>query len=111
MRRRPPRSTLFPYTTLFRSGVDDVQFVHAEEAVGAGAALVVVLTGGEGSDQLLPHPLGIGVDRLLGEPGEGLGHRAVPERGVGIPLSAHKGEDRLLALLAEEREQLLGSTQ
>src|ERR1035441_9695756 len=24
MRRRPPRSTLFPYTTLFRSGVDGV---------------------------------------------------------------------------------------
>src|SRR5690349_23085163 len=23
MRRRPPRSTLFPYTTLFRSGVED----------------------------------------------------------------------------------------
>src|SRR3712207_8513921 len=24
MIRRPPRSTLFPYTTLFRSGVDDI---------------------------------------------------------------------------------------
>ena len=28
MIRRPPRSTLFPYTTLFRSGPDDVQLVH-----------------------------------------------------------------------------------
>src|SRR3712207_8366307 len=25
MIRRPPRSTLFPYTTLFRSGLDDVE--------------------------------------------------------------------------------------
>src|SRR3712207_8279699 len=25
MIRRPPRSTLFPYTTLFRSGVDDAR--------------------------------------------------------------------------------------
>src|SRR3712207_7170136 len=30
MIRRPPRSTLFPYTTLFRSG-------HAVRAAGAGA--------------------------------------------------------------------------
>src|SRR5476649_2970982 len=28
MIRRPPRSTLFPYTTLFRSGVDDVDHVQ-----------------------------------------------------------------------------------
>src|SRR2546422_4652925 len=27
MIRRPPRSTLFPYTTLFRSAVDDVAFL------------------------------------------------------------------------------------
>src|SRR5437899_3895200 len=31
MSRRPPRSTLFPYTTLFRSLVDDV--VHRGEAL------------------------------------------------------------------------------
>src|SRR2546425_6291019 len=28
MIRRPPRSTLFPYTTLFRSGTDDRQLRH-----------------------------------------------------------------------------------
>src|SRR5258707_8703082 len=28
MIRRPPRSTLFPYTTLFRSVVDDERVVH-----------------------------------------------------------------------------------
>src|SRR3712207_7983152 len=43
MIRRPPRSTLFPYTTLFRSGADDVRRVggghrrprHLLEAVRA----------------------------------------------------------------------------
>src|SRR5256885_7032085 len=31
MIRRPPRSTLFPYTTLFRSGVDNYsQFAHCD---------------------------------------------------------------------------------
>jgi hypothetical protein len=47
-----------------------VQLVHAEHAVGAGPALVVVHSGGEGGDELLPHPLGVGVVRLLGEAGE-----------------------------------------
>src|SRR3989475_2156992 len=28
MIRRPPRSTLFPYTTLFRSIEDPIEFVH-----------------------------------------------------------------------------------
>src|SRR5690242_2574694 len=30
MIRRPPRSTLFPYTTLFRSGPQDVTIVHVD---------------------------------------------------------------------------------
>src|SRR3712207_7746986 len=36
MIRRPPRSTLFPYTTLFRSGVP-----HRGDAQGEGPAQVV----------------------------------------------------------------------
>src|SRR5260221_2103688 len=36
MIRRPPRSTLFPYTTLFRSGIDDG--VVAGSAVDRGVA-------------------------------------------------------------------------
>src|SRR2546430_10208385 len=44
MIRRPPRSTLFPYTTLFRSGValDGVALVvhHTDRADGEGAAIV-----------------------------------------------------------------------
>src|SRR3712207_6988111 len=44
MRRRPPRSTLFPYTTLFRSHQRD----HIRDALGAvGAELVPQVEGGE----------------------------------------------------------------
>src|SRR5438105_7314785 len=41
MIRRPPRSTLFPYTTLFRSEVDDDVAGRARRrhAAGAGAGL------------------------------------------------------------------------
>src|SRR5690242_21222205 len=31
MIRRPPRSTLFPYTTLFRSGTDKEQHSHGDD--------------------------------------------------------------------------------
>src|SRR5256885_11069358 len=38
MIRRPPRSTLFPYTTLFRSG--DAQGCKRQHAIRAGGELV-----------------------------------------------------------------------
>src|SRR3712207_8255341 len=44
MIRRPPRSTLFPYTTLFRSGQEEV----AVEAVDALHGLVVRQEAGAG---------------------------------------------------------------
>src|SRR5688572_31472302 len=47
MIRRPPRSTLFPYTTLFRS--------HGVRAVGAGSARPRNRAQGTVSD---PHPVG-----------------------------------------------------
>src|SRR4051794_41395351 len=34
MIRRPPRSTLFPYTTLFRSGVEELEHRAVAEAAG-----------------------------------------------------------------------------
>src|SRR3712207_8008935 len=46
MIRRPPRSTLFPYTTLFRSAVE-------AEALGAGVAHVQELLEAFGLDQLV----------------------------------------------------------
>src|SRR3712207_7962937 len=43
MIRRPPRSTLFPYTTLFRSGLTWLSFVYAryfgQQALGAEATV------------------------------------------------------------------------
>src|SRR2546430_13423197 len=42
MIRRPPRSTLFPYTTLFRSGRLDFRrlrgMIHGDDAAAGGAA-------------------------------------------------------------------------
>src|SRR2546422_7179450 len=46
MIRRPPRSTLFPYTTLFRSGREDLQrqldvhYLGAVLAIGAAAGVM-----------------------------------------------------------------------
>src|SRR3712207_7979818 len=53
MIRRPPRSTLFPYTTLFRSGLVDWYLPHEEwreraggyAIQGRGAAFVTGITG------------------------------------------------------------------
>src|SRR4051812_49821570 len=33
MIRRPPRSTLFPYTTLFRSGIDHASLKHLKPSI------------------------------------------------------------------------------
>src|SRR2546426_3837320 len=43
MIRRPPRSTLFPYTTLFRSVRDAVRSVRDAMLVGAGLAVLLLL--------------------------------------------------------------------
>src|SRR5437867_10684918 len=40
MLRRPPRSTLFPYTTLFRSARDGMQVVVVGRDAARGAAVV-----------------------------------------------------------------------
>src|SRR3712207_7447549 len=42
MRRRPPRSTLFPYTTLFRSCVLGIDALRATGLVKADAAIALV---------------------------------------------------------------------
>src|SRR3712207_1664432 len=44
MIRRPPRSTLFPYTTLFRSRVSHLQGLHGEFDPGSGRTLAACLT-------------------------------------------------------------------
>src|SRR2546425_8935944 len=49
MIRRPPRSTLFPYTTLFRSriGVEEHRLIQLEERVVKGASLGELAGGDE----------------------------------------------------------------
>src|SRR5256885_9969751 len=64
MIRRPPRSTLFPYTTLFRSGVREVvligllaPFLGAGGAVAVSVASRVLLTVLEAAAAVLTFPL------------------------------------------------------
>src|SRR3712207_9296634 len=53
MIRRPPRSTLFPYTTLFRSLDDDVDLAGAEAL--PGDVLLEVLVVDRAAELLLGH--------------------------------------------------------
>ena len=66
MIRRPPRSTLFPYTTLFRSE-NDLLLGEAGNDVVFGNAGSDSLLGGDGADTL---DGGMGIDTLIG--GEGV---------------------------------------
>src|SRR5713226_484863 len=83
MIRRPPRSTLFPYTTLFRSGQDDdenaadprPELLHALRCV---EHKIVVLLG--------PQVTAAAHDAL------GLGHR-LPHLGIGARFDEKSVED------------------
>src|SRR2546430_14467159 len=48
MIRRPPRSTLFPYTTLFRSVTEPAEKALLEELTARGPKIERAVTGGEG---------------------------------------------------------------
>src|SRR3989475_10269293 len=70
MIRRPPRSTLFPYTTLFRSQLD---LVELNEAFAAQSLAVIQELGldpekvnVDGGAIALGHPLGMSGARILG---------------------------------------------
>src|SRR5437773_8441185 len=57
MRRRPPRSTLFPYTTLFRSHDASVQAVKVEGGVRSARVIETLVKAG------IPVMAHIGLDR------------------------------------------------
>src|SRR5204862_7880943 len=54
MLRPPPRSTLFPYTTLFRSG--RVAFRYAEDVNGSARNIAGVLNERRNVLGMMPHP-------------------------------------------------------
>src|SRR4029453_14415838 len=56
MIRRPPRSTLFPYTTLFRSCTQD----DGSERCGRGIALLLLFAGGSTMGVSQPPTPGVG---------------------------------------------------
>src|SRR3712207_8678950 len=65
MIRRPPRSTLFPYTTLFRSGLDRVGVVHRRgEGSGIGVPRLERQRDGDGG---IVRARDEGVHRLHGQ--------------------------------------------
>src|SRR2546425_10317515 len=80
MIRRPPRSTLFPYTTLFRSEDDDLatlpDVVQRVREVGAHRELDIGLV--EDDDRALGHARHDGLDLVGGDDGGrggvGIGH-------------------------------------
>src|SRR3712207_8171511 len=82
MMRRPPRSTLFPYTTLFRSDGGAAAAVVVDGA-GAVGELADVLAGGAGG--------------AVGEPGREAGADAGAEAGgdAGAELPADRKSTRL----------------
>src|SRR3712207_7377987 len=67
MIRRPPRSTLFPYTTLFRSAV---LALEGPQRLHLGVELVALAL--ELAEHLLPALGGLGVEHLRAGAGVGL---------------------------------------
>src|SRR2546430_7993099 len=53
MIRRPPRSTLFPYTTLFRSGAEPTPLLHGDKVEVGGHELTFVDERRSGSTQFM----------------------------------------------------------
>src|SRR5256885_6889066 len=88
MIRRPPRSTLFPYTTLFRSltacandmGFDEVFARQVEALAEPGDLLVLHSTSGESPNVIRAaqsaKARGVGVVALLGKTGGHLKERS-----------------------------------
>src|SRR5256886_17417933 len=86
MIRRPPRSTLFPYTTLFRSPIPEhvvmsflVLIIGTVLALLVRSRLSVEHPGGfqQIAELLLTNPLGFGIKDLLEE---NVGHQGLRDR-------------------------------
>src|SRR3712207_9433342 len=74
MIRRPPRSTLFPYTTLFRSGDVALEVTRLVNEAGVKAELSMVGAPPPRGAALPPHARHLGsIDKRSGEGGGALG--------------------------------------
>src|SRR3712207_9115397 len=84
MIRRPPRSTLFPYTTLFRSRVDQGDPAgpgHLQQRQARVVRLLAVELGVEGPDGLVDQASDEVVEhRRAVHPGRVVGHRGLDHR-------------------------------
>src|SRR5256886_15975135 len=99
MIRRPPRSTLFPYTTLFRS--HDAAIVQIEPS-GAVSAQIGVVSQGQGHlttvSQALADELAVPIEKIRVRAGDtaaapyGMGTRG--SRGGGVSAGAALGAGR-----------------
>src|SRR2546422_9137169 len=79
MIRRPPRSTLFPYTTLFRSPLRIEQMVgHAVEPRGEGGEVARFRVGRTPTQITVGHRVG-GSDHALQGPQDQPVHEVAPE--------------------------------
>src|SRR5947209_8836519 len=76
MLQRPPRPTLFPYTTLFRSEVGHVGVVPEREVLFEGARQVALVLGHR-RHHLARAAREVARRELFGEPREGLARRRV----------------------------------
>src|SRR5256885_14915533 len=87
MIRRPPRSTLFPYTTLFRSGFRlQGHTVEAQIAMTLVAIILATLAAGIGSVWVAALLMGLGGNRAPG---------MMPQRLLSLAAGARSEERRV----------------
>src|SRR3712207_8587843 len=86
MIRRPPRSTLFPYPTLFRSGGEGGAVVHVDEGEVDDLGDAVLLGRGLGTAAARP-----GLERAVAAAGEQAVAGWGPEHGGGAGGGVGKG--------------------
>src|SRR3712207_9057864 len=98
MIRRPPRSTLFPYTTLFRSRVPLAELVAEAEHPLLGPRLVLVAAGAaeQGGEAVLLDR--VEQHRRLGAVAGAVGLLLDQALGAGL---GHRGDDPVDAELAD----------
>src|SRR5690242_20866291 len=102
MIRRPPRSTLFPYTTLFRSGE------RAVLAGGVGAGEDPVLPGRQPAEDLGLEGLGADEPERLLHAGQGVGRQRGDRKSTRLN-SSHMSISYAVFCLKKKKERRTGA--